>query len=594
MISDPGPSMIRALGTIEGFKDDIRKSSARLDNLPLWRPAAGLKKQCGRVLDLIGDLEDRLERKLVVTILGPSGAGKSTLLNALAGVDGLSEVGHQRPTTRGVMVLSKEPGDIEQLVNQLGTEHVQLSSSPAAEILKHVILIDTPDTDSMEQARHIPIIHGAIALSDVLICIFDAENPKRKDHVDFMASHVRLFHGESLVAVLNKCDRQEEKELRDKILPEFLAYVAQAWKSPVHKAFCISARNHLNDPGWDPHAVPRHDFDQFEGLRELIFGTFNQPGYVIDRRLENALNLRNYLSDEIQAEAGKDKERLTSALKCMQETAKNALGQALTVFKEDDAKQLTGLDAILYQHLAHRWIGPVGWLIAMWARILIFGTGIASVFRFGDPLRQMLGALSPLWHFKESRAAVDAATRDEGLDAALREYRHAIMQEWPNIAEDLVKGRFDSSIRRIEEVIPDPDAFGDQVAALWRDMLSATIEKLSRRLSGFVIQIIFNIPVVGILCHTGWITARQYFTGNYLASEFFLHAFLAICISLFLTFFIYQGLVRLVASPSRITRKAFKRMKRRVEQLQILSKNSVEEQAMGVVELGGDYRIDTS
>ena len=55
---------------------------------------------------------------------------------------------------------------------------------------------------------------AAIARSDMLICVFDSENPKRKDHVDFLAPFIQRFNGESLVVVINKCDRQDELEYR--------------------------------------------------------------------------------------------------------------------------------------------------------------------------------------------------------------------------------------------------------------------------------------------------------------------------------------------------------------------------------------------
>ena len=135
---------------------------------------------------------------------------------------------------------------------------------------------------------HRQVLDRVISASDVLICMFDAENPKRRDHVDFLAPYIRRFDGESLLAVLNRCDRLAEEELSSRILPEFSAHLAAAWDREVDTVFCTSARSHLNDPGWDPAATPRHAFDQFEDLRRQIFGAFNRAGFVVDRRLTNA------------------------------------------------------------------------------------------------------------------------------------------------------------------------------------------------------------------------------------------------------------------------------------------------------------------
>ena len=491
---------------------------------------------------MISDLEERFERKLVVTLIGPSGSGKSTLLNALAEVDDLSEAGNLRPTTRNIVVLGRGKNDADQLRSQLGMESVEMRSSYAAEPLEHVLLIDTPDTDSTEQKKHIPMVHKAIALSDVLICVFDSENPKRRDHVDFLAPYVRMFAGDSLVVVINKCDRQDENELKEKIVPEFSAFIKAAWERPAQAILSISARQHLRDPRWDSTARPKHGFDQFEELQNMIFGTFNRPDYVVDRRLENAESLRDYVFEETKSEVEKDLDKLGAAKENVTTAERRAIKDALLAFRNDNSRQFLGVNVLLYQKLAHRWMGPVGWLIAIWARILIFGTGIVAMFRFGNPLRQLLGMISSFRHFRESRVALDETVRSDRVDAAMRDYKLAILREWPDIAESLVKGRFDQSVRRIEGVLPDRGILNGDLTSLWSDSLDNTIEKASQTLSGFLLQLIFNLPVIGILGHVGWITARNYFTGNYLSADFFLHAFLTIGITMVLSFFCLPGM----------------------------------------------------
>ncbi len=578
MISNVQTGSIKALGKIEGFKHDVRMLCNAIDQAPMWQPGAGLRKQCDEVLRMIDHLEARFERKLIVTIIGPCGSGKSTLLNALAQVDNLSETGHRRPTTQSIVVLSREAKDAEHLKEQLGVSHVDMRSSPAAASLEHVLLIDTPDTDSTQQEKHIHLVQNAIAISDILICMFDAENPKRKDHVDFLAHYVRLFNGDALVVVINKCDRQDKKELTQIIVPEFLEFIKTAWEKPIQKIFCISARQHLQDPQWDPTARPKHDFDEFVDLKQMIFGTFNQPGFSIDRRIENAQSLRDYIFEEAGLEIRKDSKTLKETKQHIQEAEKNALNAALSAFKKGDSKRMLGINVLIYQKLAHRWLGPVGWLIAMWARILIFGTGIVAMFRFGNPIRQLAGMVSSLFHFKESKAATVEAERSEWIDTAMRDFRLSVLQDWPDIAESLVNARFDTRVRKMEHVLSDNTTLNQDLNSLWSDALDHTMETASQNLSGLILQFLFNLPVIGILGHVGWITARDYFTGQYLSSDFFLHAFLTIAITLFLSFFVFQGCVRLAAGPERITRKAFEKMKHQVEQFQPISMNPVGEQ----------------
>jgi GTPase SAR1 family protein len=584
-ISNRQAGSIKALGKIESYKNDVKMLHGAIDRAPLWSPGAALKKQYDEVLRMISDLEERFERKLVVTLIGPSGSGKSTLLNALAEVDDLSEAGNLRPTTRNIVVLGREKNDADQLRGRLGMESVEMRSSYAAAPLEHVLLIDTPDTDSTEQEKHIPMVHKAITLSDVLICVFDSENPKRRDHVDFLAPYVRMFAGDSLVGVINKCDRQDENELTEKIVPEFSEFIKAAWERPVQAILSISARQHLRDPGWDSTARPKHGFDQFEELQNMIFGTFNRPGYVVDRRLENAESLRDYVFEETKSEVEKDLDKLGAAKENVRTAERKAIKDALSAFRNDNSRQLFGVNVLLYQKLAHRWLGPVGWLIAIWARILIFGTGIVAMFRFGNPLRQLVGMVSSFRHFRESRVALNETVRSDRVDAAMRDYKLAILREWPDIAESLVKGRFDQSVRRIEGVLPDRGILNGDLTSLWSDSLDNTIEKASQTLSGFMLQLVFNLPVIGILGHVGWITTRDYFTGNYLSADFFLHAFLTIGITMFLSFFVFQGCVRLAAGSDRITRKAFENVKHQVEQFQPISMNPVGEQIDAVLSL---------
>jgi GTPase SAR1 family protein len=510
-----------------------------------------------------------------VTIIGPCGSGKSTLLNALAEVDNLSETGNRRPTTRSIVVLGREIKDTDHLKDHLGVAHVEMRSSPAAASLEHVLLIDTPDTDSTEQERYIHLVQKAITVSDILICMFDAENPKRKDHVDFLANYVRLFNGDAVVVAINKCDRQDKKELGETIVPEFMEFIKTAWDTPIQKAFCISARRHLKNPQWDPTAEPKHDYDEFNDLKQMIFGDFNRPGYSIDQRIENARTLRNYIFEEVFRQIQKDSRPLEKTKQQITSAENSALKEAISAFHPGESNRMPDINVLLYQKLAHRWLGPVGWLIAIWARILILGTGIAAMFRFGSPIRRLSGMVSSLVHFNESKSNAAESLGPDHVDIAIRAYRLVVLQQWPDIAEALVRARFDPSVRKIEQALPDNTTLNEDLNSIWTNSLDHTMETASKNLSNLILQVLFNLPVIGILAHVGWITTRDYFTGQYLSSNFFLHAFLAVAITLFLDFFIFQAVVRLAAGPERIIRKAFELMKQRVEKIQPISINPV-------------------
>jgi GTPase SAR1 family protein len=580
---------LAAVGEIEAYKNDIRLLGEALARAGRWRPAAGLRRQLDEAAAMVEALEARMARKLVVTLIGPSGAGKSTLLNALAGVDGLSPAGGRRPTTRGLVVLCSEAGDADQLVATLGAQQVQVRTSRSAAGLDDLLLIDTPDTDSTEQAHHIPLIHQAIGLSDVLICVFDAENPKRRDHTDFMTPYVQRFSGAALVVCLNKCDRLSRHELQDQILPDFSAHLRAAWQRETALPLCISARRHLVEPGWEPQAIPRHDFDQFDALQDLLTDTFSQAGYSIDRRLANARQLAAYARDQVARQAGRDRSALAAVLARMETVEAEAVGAALATMKGDSqaASQSVGVDLQLYQKLAQRWIGPVGWLVAVWARLLSFGSGLAHLVRVGNPLRQLWGAVSAYHHHREARASVADLRREARGDRALMAYRQAIMAAWPQVAEGLLAGRFDETVRGFESGLADTERAEGQLATAWTGALDGALNAAAGRLSHPLLQLILNLPALAVLAYVGWLTASRFFRGEILAGDFFLHALVTVAIILLLTFFLFQGLTRISAGQRRLLAQAFGRLQAQAGNARILMAGPLADQVHQVLRLAG-------
>jgi energy-coupling factor transporter ATP-binding protein EcfA2 len=582
--SNPGmmfkrqPDMLKAYGRIESLKHDLKLLESKLDLASLWLPGISLKKQCNQAARMIDNIAERFDRKLVVTIIGPSGSGKSTLLNALAEVDELSPVGHQRPTTENLIVFSNDHEDARLLSESMGGDSVEIRSSRQAVFPEHVILIDSPDTDSTALQRHIPILRRAISHSDMLICVFDAENPKRRDHVDFLARFIRRFSGESLVVVMNKCDRLDEDELKKNIIPDFARYIAAAWQIGADSVLSVSARRHLENPKWDESASPRHEFDQFDDLRELVFGTINQAAYVVDRRLENARSLRDFVLVEVKQETAKKKAALDSAHRLLREAEKGALITAAAAMKEDDTRQFFGVNVMVYQKLSQMWLGPVGWMIAIWARLLVFGTGILSMLRFGRPFQQLYGVISALRRFKDTTSATEESYSVQRVDVALRNYRLAIMKSWPDIAELLVNAGFESSVRRVEDALEAGGDFAENLSAIWSQALDQEIERATRKLSGFIIQLFFNAPGIAVLGYTGWLTVRGFFSGSYLTGAFFLHAFWAILIILLFSFFLLQACVRLVARADRLNTRAFEKLRHDIEQVEGVIMNPVRSQ----------------
>jgi hypothetical protein len=196
-----------------------------------------------------------------------------------------------------------------------------------------------------------------------------------------------------------------------------------------------------------------------------------------------------------------------------------------------------------------------------------------------------MGMISAWKHFKESKSATADARSDERVGAGLRTYRLSTMSSWPDIAESLIGGGFDGAVRRVDDALPGGDRLSGKLAGVWSETLESEIERVSRKLSGILLQIVFNLPAFGILVYSGWVTVKGFLLGEYLAGSFFLHALCSIVIIILLSFFIFQALVRLVAGPERLTTKAFEKMKRQAEHADMMAANPVFLQLETLIEL---------
>lgn len=570
-------AVLRGLGSIEALVSELNLLKSNLEAAPLWRPAAGLSRQCAESVRMIRGIAARFERRPVVTIIGPSGSGKSTLLNALTGGKDLSPTGHRRPTTDKLIVVGADDGDAAELLGELGSNSVGITTAAGTPLPERLCLIDTPDTDSTAFRCHLPALERAIAHSDVLLCIFDAENPKRRDHADFLAPFVQRFDGDSVIALLNKCDRLEEGELKTNILPDFRDYLQDAWQGKVDRVLGICARRHLREPGWDPSAGPRHDFDQFEELRRLAVGRVERGSLVIDRRVDNARQLHVVMLGEAARELSADGPTLEAARRTLALVQADAMASAASALRDNDSGRGGGLGPAVFQKLSIRWVGPVGWMLALWTRLVAIGSGIASVFRLGRP--------SAIDLLKLRRGKGASGLAPESLEAALRHFRLALLGRWPEVAELLVRGRFDAAVRSIDTPMMSAGRLAEQLSSLWEKAIEQETDGVARRLGGMWLQILMNAPVVGILGYVGWVTVFRFFRGDYLSGDYFLHAFWVIAIALLLSFFALQVFIRLVAGSERILNRAFERLQKEMTGIDGLESHPVAVQLDTVLRL---------
>ncbi len=303
-------------------------------------------------------------------------------------------------------------------------------------------------------------------------------------------------------------------------------------------------------------------------------GAAGRGRLVTDRRVENARQLHAVVLGEAGRELAADRETLSAARQTLGRMQTDAMMAAAAAVRDHESMSTGRLGATVYQRLCMRWIGPVGWMLAVWTRLMAIGSSIAAMLRFGR------SADTP---FSGRRSNRSAST--DVLAAALRRYRLTMVAGWPEVAEQLVRGRFDATVRNLDTAAASAARFEDQLASLWDRAIDQEVDAVTRRLGEAWLQALINAPVLGILGYIGWVTVQTFFSADYLSGDYFLHAFWVVAIALMLSFFALQAIVRMTASPERITKRAFDRLQKEVADLDGLAGHPLQTQLEAVLHL---------
>jgi len=163
---------------------------------------------------------------LWVIFLGGTGTGKSTLFNAFVGKP-LSRTGVERPITAGPVVYAHRDCPIEHRFPFKGMDGTRLEAAdpdlepatgqPGRLVIlehdqadwSHLVLVDTPDVDSVEEA-HRQVAENLYHLSDAVVFVTSQE--KYADEVPYRFLS-RVFNDDKpYYLVLNKAEPRAKKE----------------------------------------------------------------------------------------------------------------------------------------------------------------------------------------------------------------------------------------------------------------------------------------------------------------------------------------------------------------------------------------------
>ena len=148
-------------------------------------------------------------RPLIVAFMGGTGVGKSSLLNRLAG-QAIAKAGIERPTSREVTLYHHQALHLNQLPVNLPLEKTTVSQHNNPEN-SHIVWIDMPDFDSIEQANKALVLQWLPHI-DVLLYVVSPERYRDNKAWQLLQAeggkHAWLF-------VMNQWDRAVPSQLDD-------------------------------------------------------------------------------------------------------------------------------------------------------------------------------------------------------------------------------------------------------------------------------------------------------------------------------------------------------------------------------------------
>ena len=189
------------------FDDRLQPVRYRLQELVALLQDMAQASHDEALTQTVSELRQAVNEPFLFVIVGEVKTGKSSFINALLAT--------------GQQVVKVAPDPCTDTVQQViyGEKAQEIEVNPflkkihqPAEILKHISVVDTPGTNTIEE-KHQEITEGYIPRADLIVFVFEAKNPYRQSAWDFL-DYIRSDWRKKVIFVLQQADLMPDADLQ--------------------------------------------------------------------------------------------------------------------------------------------------------------------------------------------------------------------------------------------------------------------------------------------------------------------------------------------------------------------------------------------